>query len=94
VEEKVQGSEAVPVTSALDALGALYVDEGEYEKAEPLYRRKLDIEEKHFGKFSPALLGSLQQIASVLRKMGRESEAIQFDQRREAILKSQSSPRQ
>ena len=47
-----------------------------YKKAEPLYRRSLDIREKAFGPNSPAVALGLRNMAVLLGKTGREKEAI------------------
>lgn len=92
LDEKLQGPDSITVTVSLDHLGALYRAEGAYDKAEVLFRRELDLDELHSGKSSPAVLGALSQLVNLMKKMGREEEAAQFQQRWDEIKKTQAHP--
>jgi len=92
LDEKLQGPDSITIPVRLDHLGALYRAEGAFDKAEPLFRRKLDLDELHDGKSSPAVLGALSQLVDLMKKMGRQQEAAQFQQRWDAIEKAQPHP--
>jgi tetratricopeptide (TPR) repeat protein len=90
LDEKLQGPDSPVVTVRLDHLAALYEAEGAFDKAEPLFRRELDLGEMRNGKSSPVIHGTLYQLAGLMRKMGRQKEAAQFQQRWEAIQKARA----
>lgn len=92
LDEKLQGPDSFAITVMLDHLGALYRAEGAFDKAEPLFRRELDLDELHNGKSSPAVLGALSQLVDLMKKMGRQQEATQFQQRWDDIQKTQAHP--
>ena len=60
-------------------LGQLYVAEGQPAKAEPLYRRALSIRQKALGPTHPEVAKTLEDLANVLRKLGRSNEAVVLD---------------
>jgi len=68
----------------LEALAKVYEAQGQYEKAEPLFRRSLSIEEQSG---SPDILKirTIKKYAALLRMMGRASEAVVLEDRAEAI---------
>ena len=70
---------------SLNNLGALYVTQGNYAEAEPLYRRALAIIEKALGPEHPNLATSLENYAALLRKTGRADEAAEMEARAKAI---------
>ena len=47
------------VATRLNNLASLYQSQGRYAKAEPLYRRALEIDEKAFGENHPACLSCI-----------------------------------
>jgi len=55
------------------------VAEGQPEKAEPFYRRALAIRQKALGPSHPEVAKTLEDLASVLRKLGRSTEAVALD---------------
>jgi tetratricopeptide (TPR) repeat protein len=64
------------VGAALNHLAECYDDQQRYAEAEPLRRRSLKITEAGWGKVSPPILATaLETYATLLRKMGRETEA-------------------
>ncbi len=70
---------------AVNNLALLYYLQGEYAKAEPLYRRSLAIWEKALGPAHPYVAASLENYASLLRKTGRADEAADMEARAKAI---------
>jgi hypothetical protein len=52
----------------------------------------LDLDELHNGKSSPAVQGALSQLVDLMKKMGRQQEAAQFQQRWDDIQKTQAHP--
>ncbi len=66
-------------------MATLYVSQGRYDKAEPLYRRSFDIYEKALGKDHSLVAQSLNNLASLYRTQGRYDEAEPLYQRSLAI---------
>ena len=60
-------------------LGQLYVAQGQPGKAEALYRRALSIRQRALGPSHPEVAKTLEDLANVLRKLGRSSEAVALD---------------
>ncbi len=54
---------------------ALYCSDGQYSKAEPLYRRALMLFERNLGSDHPKVANVLTDLADVYTKMGRHEEA-------------------
>jgi len=54
---------------------ALYCSEGQYAKAEPLYRRALMLFERNLGSNHPKVANVLTDLADVYMKMGKHQEA-------------------
>jgi len=75
----------VPISTALDRLAMIYEDQRKYAEAERLRRRSLEIKERAWGERLPFLADSLAAHANTLRKIGREQEAAEIDQRVEAL---------
>ena len=63
----------------------LYVAQGLYAEAEPLYRRTLTIIEKTLGSGHPNVAMSLENYAALLRETGRSAEANEMEARAKAI---------
>ena len=85
IREKVLGPDHLDVVSSLNNLGKLYVDQGQYEKAEPLCKRALATSEKVLGPDHADVAVLLKNMAEVYRKTGRGQEAENFDKRAAAI---------
>jgi len=60
---------------------ALYCSDGEYEKAESLYKRALLLVEKHLGSDHPKVDNILLDLADVCRTLGKTEEALAFEAR-------------
>jgi tetratricopeptide (TPR) repeat protein len=63
----------------------LYYKQGEYAKAEELYRRALATQERSLKWHHPDLVATLEDYAKVLRKLGRSTEATQLEARAKGI---------
>ncbi len=70
---------------SLNNLAVLYRHQGQYAKAESLYKRALVIREKALGPNHPHVTQSLENYADLLRNMYRESEAEKMEARAKAI---------
>ena len=73
------------VAYPLNNLAVLYFWQGKYEKAEPLYKRSLSINEKALGPDHPNMITILENIADFYVKTGRTSEAKEFEERTKEI---------
>jgi hypothetical protein len=73
----------------VQGLGDLYRNWGKYQDAARYYTRLLQIEEKQMGSNSPRLLGRLQMLADLMRKLDRPADAQQYDERRKNIVDEQ-----
>jgi CHAT domain-containing protein/Flp pilus assembly protein TadD len=65
------------LATALNNLGTLLEDKGDYGRAEPLYRRALDIDRAMFGPDSPRLATRLSNLAGMYITLARYDEATQ-----------------
>jgi tetratricopeptide (TPR) repeat protein len=63
----------------------LYHTQGQYAQAEPLFKRSLAIWEKALGPDHPNVSLSLENIAELYRKTGREQEAEELAKRAAGI---------
>ena len=61
--ESTKGPESLESGAACDKLGALYLENGDYAKAEPLYERALRISEKALGREHGGTRTSLNNLA-------------------------------
>ena len=77
----VQGDDA-----ALMQAAQLYA-QGKYAEAEPLYGRALRIGEASLGPDHPIVATVAENLAAVLRQLGREDEARKLEERAAAIRK-------
>jgi tetratricopeptide (TPR) repeat protein len=59
------------VAASLNNLAALYYAQGQYAKAEPLFKRTLAIWEKALGSEHPHVATSLENYAALLWKLAR-----------------------
>ena len=73
----------------LNNLAGLYLDQGKYEEAEPLYQRSLMILEKAVGPEHPNVVKVLKGYIDLLRKTGRNDDAAKQEARAKAILAKQ-----
>lgn len=79
------------LTESLEALAEVYEAQGQYEKAEPLIKRSLSIKEQR--RF-PIELKTIEKYATLLRKIGRDSEAAPLEDRAKTIRQKQELFRQ
>ncbi|MBD2161203.1 tetratricopeptide repeat protein [Limnothrix sp. FACHB-1083] len=63
------------LATSLNNLAALYYSQGQYEAAEPLYRRALEIQERVLGADHPDTAASLNNLAELYRSQGRYEAA-------------------
>jgi tetratricopeptide (TPR) repeat protein len=63
------------VATSLNNLARVYKAQGDYAKAEPLYKRSLAIREKALGPDHPDVATSLENLASLYRASERHTEA-------------------
>ena len=70
---------------SLHNLAGLYFEQEQYTKAEPLYRRALEIREKVLNPNHPDLATSLENYALLLRDMNRAEEAVPLESRAKVI---------
>jgi tetratricopeptide (TPR) repeat protein len=73
------------VAISLNNLALLYSKQGDYLKAEPLYKRSLAIWEKLLGPDHPYVANLLNILSELYHAMGKEKEALEADQRIERI---------
>ena len=82
VSEKYAGSDSALLARSLTFLGEFYQLNREPKKAEPLYARALSIREKHSpGSVSPDLGEAIHRYGCTLRKLKREEDARQLNER-------------
>lgn len=79
------GSEHPSTAKIIGHLAMLHSVQGDYTKAERYYRRSLEILEQRLGREHPVLIQYLQHYAAVLRKTGREADAIELEERAKAL---------
>ena len=85
IAEAVKGPESRDVGRIVHELGHIYEAQGKLVEAEPLFRRGLAIDENALGTQHPQVAQDFEDYAGLLRKMGREGEAGEFDARAQAI---------
>ena len=73
------------MATVLNNLAELYREQGDYAKAEPLYKKALAIREKALGPTHPTLAQGLENYAGLLRKLNRIPEAEKLETRAKAI---------
>jgi tetratricopeptide (TPR) repeat protein len=79
------GPEHPDVATSLNNLAALYHNQGQYAKAEPLYQRALAIREKALGAEHPKVATSLNNLAALYHNQGQYAKAEPLYQRALAI---------
>ena len=80
IKEKVLGPDHREVAQSIYELAEYYQFEGDYEKAEPLYQRLLEIRSESSAD-GAKLEGIFDRYACLLRKQNREAEADQMEAR-------------
>ena len=63
------------VATSLNNLALLYKTQGDYAKAEPLYKRSLSIKEKALGPNHPSVATSLNNLAALYKTQGDYAKA-------------------
>ena len=76
------------LATSLNNLAHLYHTQGDYAKAEPLFKRALAIMEKALGPDHPSVATSLENYAALLRATKRQDEAEKLEKRAAAIRKA------
>ena len=74
------------LVASLNKLAQLYYAQGKFRRAEPLYRRALEISEMILGPSHPDLAANLSNLAAVYDAQGQYSLAAPFHKRALAIL--------
>ncbi len=87
-EAKGFGEDDVRLATSLNNLAELYRVQGQYAKAEPLYKRSLAIREKALGPEHPDVAQSLNNLAELYRTQGKYAEAGKLEARAKAIWAS------
>ena len=73
---------------SLNGLASLYENAGEYQKAQPLYEKALDVTRKTYGDQHPAYANSMNNLAFLYQTMGDYGRALHMFQRVSTILKN------
>jgi len=81
IYEQILGPEHPNTATTLSSLATLYLEQGKYEQAEPLYQRALRIKEQVLGPEHPSTDITVQSYAYLLRLMKREREAALLEAR-------------
>jgi tetratricopeptide (TPR) repeat protein len=80
------------VVYPLNGLANLYVEQGKYAQAEPLYQRALHIREQSLGPEHLETAESLHDLATFQERQGNRQEALSLSQRAFAIRKQALGP--
>jgi tetratricopeptide (TPR) repeat protein len=75
IYEKSLGTDHPRVANSLNNLAALYLEQGRYAEAEPLYRRSLVIYEKSLGPDHSDVATPLNALAGLYYEQGRDADA-------------------
>ncbi len=78
--------------TCLNNLATLYVNQGKYEQADPLYKQALHIREYHLGLRHPDTTSSLNELAGAYCKHGKYAEAESLYQRALSIRERELGP--
>jgi tetratricopeptide (TPR) repeat protein len=84
----VRGGDGLTMQGDLLELGKLYLAWGKLDKAETYCRKSLTSREQAFGEDSPMIADSLETLADVLTKLGRNDEAARMKKRHDSIMAS------
>lgn len=82
------------LVASLNKLGQLYYAQGKFKRAEPLYRRALEISEMILGPDHPDLAANLSNLAAVYDAQGKHPLAAPFHKRALTILEKTGSANQ
>jgi len=85
IREQRLGQDHPRTAFIYDSLARLYASQKRYEEAELLYNKTLTIYERTFGPEHPFVADSLEQYASVLRKLKKEQQANEAEKRARQI---------
>ncbi len=69
------GGQPLTIATHLDSLAQLYHPQGRYDKAEPLFRKALEIRQRELGDRHPSTATSLNNLALLYESQGRYGEA-------------------
>jgi len=75
IREIALGAEHPDIAKSLSNLAALYISQGTYEQAEPLYLRALEILEKVLGRSHPDTIPPLNNLAVMYKDQGKYEQA-------------------
>ena len=92
VAEDTFGSDHPAVGKSLNNLASMYLAQGKYAEAEPLYKRALAIDEKAFGKDHPNVTTDLNNLAALYLAQGKYAEAEPLLKREMAIAEKTLGP--
>ena len=92
IREAKLGPDHPDVADGLNNLALLYVNMGQYAKAEPLYQRSLKIREAKLGPDHPDVAESLNNLANLYEDMGQYAKAEPLFQRSLKIRESKLGP--
>ena len=81
IAEEALGPDHPSVATSLNNLAELYDTQGDYAKAEPLYKRSLAITEEALGPDHPDVATSLENLAGLYRATNRSSDAEPLERR-------------
>ncbi|HMB05209.1 MAG TPA: tetratricopeptide repeat protein [Isosphaeraceae bacterium] len=76
----------------LHNLGTLYLDQGKFAEAEPLFKQVLNIREKSLGPEHPDVATSLEALGALYAKQGKHAEAETYLKRALAIYEKTLGP--
>jgi tetratricopeptide (TPR) repeat protein len=93
IVEKTVGPKHLAVAESVYSLSGCYFAQGKYEQAEPLLKRCLAIREEALGLEHPQVVSTARTCIALLRKMNRDAEASQLEQRMNTKQTSSGSPR-
>jgi CHAT domain-containing protein/tetratricopeptide (TPR) repeat protein len=66
------------LSSCLNNMALTYTELGQYEKAQALYLRAIDIDKELFGDFSPDYWYDLMNLADLYSKMGKKEKVLEY----------------
>jgi tetratricopeptide (TPR) repeat protein len=84
IQETMLGSDSPRLALTLDSLARLAMETGDHAEAEVYFRRTVAIREEALGDTEP-LAHSLEGYAELLRRIGRDPEADEFESQARSI---------
>jgi tetratricopeptide (TPR) repeat protein len=81
------GPRDMRLASTLNRLAQVYHDQGQFTKAEPLYKRSLTLAEKNLGPAHPDVAANLNDLATLYRDEGQYAQAETLYRRSLAIVR-------